>query len=247
MTEPAEYAAGPAEPPDDAAAEAVAAAMGLDANAQRIADLRRDYRLASLDESSVDADPIVQFRRWFDEALAAQLHEVNAMALATVDADGRPSARIVLLKGVDAGGFVFYTNYASRKGRELAASPHVALVLHWTALERQVRIEGAAHPVTAAESDAYFASRPLASRIGAWASPQSEPIESRAVIEALETQARERFGEHPPRPPHWGGYRVQPDMIEFWQGRASRLHDRLRYRRAVDAADGGWKLDRLAP
>lgn len=239
--------AGATETPDDAAAEAVAAAMGLGADAQRIADLRRDYRLASLDESSAHADPLVQFRRWFDEALAAQLHEVNAMTLATVGVDGRAAARIVLLKGVDAGGFVFYTNYTSRKGRELAANPHVALVLHWAALERQVRIEGSAQPVTAAESDAYFASRPLASRIGAWASPQSEPIESRAVLEALETQARERFGEHPPRPPHWGGYRVQPDMIEFWQGRTSRLHDRLCYRRAEDAADGGWRFERLAP
>lgn len=229
-----------------AAAEAAAAAAGLDANAQRIADLRRDYRLASLVESSVHADPIMQFRRWFDEALAAQLHEVNAMTLATVGIDGRPAARIVLLKGVDADGFVFYTNYASRKGRELAANPHVALVLHWAALERQVRIEGSAQLVTAEESDAYFASRPLASRIGAWASPQSEPIESRAVLEAREAQTRERFGEHPPRPPHWGGYRVRPDMVEFWQGRVSRLHDRLCYRRA-ETADSGWRIERLAP
>ena len=253
MTDPAESASAQASPgpaaPDPAAAaaaQATAAAAGLDASAQRIADLRRDYRLASLDESPVHADPIVQFQRWFDEALAAQLHEVNAMTLATVGVQGRPAARIVLLKGVDSRGFVFYTNYASRKGRELAANPHVALVLHWAALERQVRIEGSAQPVPPAESDAYFASRPLASRMGAWASPQSEPIQNRAVLEAMEAQIRQRFGDDPPRPPHWGGYRVRPDMVEFWQGRASRLHDRLCYRRA-DPASGGWTLERLAP
>ena len=237
---------GPADRAAEAAnAEAAAAAAGLDASARRIADLRRDYRLASLDESSAHTDPIVQFQRWFDEALAAQLHEVNAMTLATVGADGRPAARIVLLKGVDAGGFVFYTNYASRKGRELAANPHVALVLHWAALERQVRIEGSAQIVSPAESDAYFESRPLASRIGAWASPQSEPIDSRTVLEAEEARIRERFGDSPPRPPHWGGYRVRPEMVEFWQGRASRLHDRLCYRRA-EAGDA-WTQQRLAP
>ena len=251
MIDPAESASAPtsSDPaaPDPAAdAAATQAAAGIDASAQRIADLRLDYRLASLDESSVHEDPIVQFRRWFDEALASHVHEVNAMTLATVSAQGRPSARIVLLKGVDPHGFVFYSNYASRKGRELAANPHVALVLHWAALERQVRIEGSAQPVPPAESDAYFASRPLASRIGAWASPQSEPIQSRALLEAMEAQIRQRFGDHPPRPPHWGGYRVRPDVVEFWQGRASRLHDRLCYRRA-DAASGGWTIERLAP
>jgi pyridoxamine 5'-phosphate oxidase len=210
-----------------------------------IADLRKEYRARSLAESDLAADPIVQFGRWFDEALRVQLVEPNAMTLATVGADGRPSARILLLKGVDARGFVFFTNYESRKGQELAHNAWAALVFYWPELERQVRVEGSCAPVDAAESDAYFQSRPLASRIGAVASRQSEVIPDRAWLEqrwaALE--AAHADGEVP-RPAHWGGYRLLPDAVEFWQGRPSRLHDRLRYR--LDAA-GGWLLERLSP
>jgi pyridoxamine 5'-phosphate oxidase len=209
-----------------------------------IASLRKSYERAELGESSAEADPIAQFRRWFDEALASQLPEPNAMTLATVGADGRPSTRVVLIKGFDAAGIVWYTNYDSRKGRELAHQPLAALQFHWVELERVVRIEGRASPTSAAESDAYYASRPLDSRIGAWASPQSQPIASRAVLVAEAARYAAKFMLHPPRPPHWGGYRLVPDRWEFWQGRKSRLHDRLSYRLQ---ADGSWQRERLAP
>ncbi|CAN5264646.1 pyridoxamine 5'-phosphate oxidase [soil metagenome] len=209
-----------------------------------IAALRRDYSLAALDESAGCPEPIALFERWLDEAAGAAVPEPNAMTLATVDADGRPRSRIVLLKGIDGGGFKFYTNYDSAKGREMAAQPQVALQFHWVELERQVRIEGRVAKVDAADSDAYFASRPPKSRIGAWASPQSQVMPDRESLEARFIQAEQRFGDAVPRPPHWGGYRVVPEVVEFWQGRRSRLHDRLRYRRA-DAQH--WLIERLAP
>ncbi|HKT67641.1 pyridoxamine 5'-phosphate oxidase [Burkholderia sp. 22313] len=211
-----------------------------------LADLRINYSRASLDEADAAPDPFAQFDRWFKEALAAKLPEPNTMTLATVGADGRPSARIVLIKGVDERGFVFFTNYESRKGRDLAAHPHAALLFYWIELERQVRIEGRIEKTSADESDRYFASRPLGSRIGAWASEQSAVIDSRATLEAREKATAERYGENPPRPPHWGGYRVVPDAIEFWQGRPSRLHDRLLYTRDATAAPG-WTISRLSP
>lgn len=209
-----------------------------------ISDLRREYTLRGLSEDEVDPDPLRQFQLWFEQAVAAGLPEPNAMTLATADAAGRPSARVVLLKGFDRRGFVFFTNYQSRKGRELAANPFVALVFFWPELERQVRIEGQAAPITAAESDAYFASRPRGSQLGAWASAQSSVIADRAALEREVERLAQQFGAGPiPRPPHWGGYRVAPELIEFWQGRPNRLHDRLRYRRGGDA----WLLERLAP
>ncbi|MBP5988730.1 MAG: pyridoxamine 5'-phosphate oxidase [Piscinibacter sp.] len=209
-----------------------------------IADLRKSYERDELDESASAADPLQQFERWFQQALAAELPEPNAMTVATVGADGRPSTRVVLIKGYDARGIVWYTNYESRKGRELAGNPHAALQFHWVELERVVRIEGRVEKVDGAESDAYYQSRPLDSRIGAWASPQSQVIASRAVLVANAARYGAQYLLHPPRPPHWGGFRLVPDRWEFWQGRKSRLHDRLRYR--LDEA-GAWVRERLAP
>ena len=208
-----------------------------------IASLRKSYERAELDESASAEDPLAQFRLWLDQALEAQLPEPNAMTLATVGADGRPSTRVVLIKGLDARGIVWYSNYQSRKGRELAANPMAALQFHWVELERVVRIEGRVGTVSDAESDTYFATRPLDSRIGAWASPQSQVVESRAVLVANAARFAARYLLNPPRPPHWGGFRLQPDTWEFWQGRRSRLHDRLRYRLDGDR----WVRERLAP
>lgn len=208
-----------------------------------IASIRTDYKRGELDETHAAADPIEQFSRWWEEARRCEIADVNAMTLATASAASRPSARTVLLKDFDSRGFVFYTNYDSRKGRELAANPQAALLFFWKELERQVRIDGRIERVSAEDSDAYFASRPLASRIGAWASPQSEAIPGKAWLVAKAAEMGLRHGLSPARPPHWGGYRVCPEAIEFWQGRPSRLHDRLLYTRG----DGGWIRSRLAP
>ena len=208
-----------------------------------IADLRKSYEKAELSESASHADPRVQFEQWLQQAIDGQLPEPNAMTLATVGSDLRPSTRIVLIKGLDERGIVWYTNYGSRKGQELSGNPFAALQFHWVELERVVRIEGVVEKVSDAESDAYFASRPLDSRIGAWASPQSQVIDSRTVLVTNAAKYGAQFMLQPPRPPHWGGYRLKPERWEFWQGRPSRLHDRLRYR--LDA--GQWVRERLAP
>ena len=206
--------------------------------------LRVDYKRAALSERDAASDPFELFTRWFDEAVAAAIPEPNAMTLATVDAAGRPAARIVLMKGIDARGVVFHTNYDSRKGRDLAGNPRAALLFFWVGLERQVRIDGTAERVSAEDSDAYFAARPRGSQISAWASPQSAPVADRAWLEARFAECEARFASGAvPRPPNWGGVRVVPDRFEFWQGRASRLHDRLVWSRQGD----GWTIGRLAP
>ena len=210
----------------------------------KLADLRKSYERGSLDVDDVASDTFAQFGHWLNEALAAEVPEPNAMTLATVGADGRPSTRIVLIKDYDERGIVWYTNYHSRKGRELAGHPFAALQFHWVELERVVRIEGTVEKVSDAESDTYFASRPLTSRIGAWASNQSEPIPGRGTIVAKAAEYGLKFGLNPPRPPHWGGYRLIPDRWEFWQGRASRLHDRIVYQQDDK---GGWERSRLSP
>jgi pyridoxamine 5'-phosphate oxidase len=209
-----------------------------------IADLRRDYARARLDETNVSADPIAQFERWFGEAREAKVMEPNAMALATATREGSPSVRMVLLKGVDSRGFVFFTDYRSQKGVELELNPRAALVFYWSELERQVRITGRVGAIAPEESEAYFQTRPRLSRLSAWASHQSEVIPNRTGLEARARDAAQRYpGEEVPLPPYWGGYRITPEIIEFWQGRESRLHDRIRYRRDGDA----WRRERLSP
>jgi pyridoxamine 5'-phosphate oxidase len=213
-------------------------------NTTSIADLRKSYERAELNEDASSAAPGQQFSKWLEEAIAAQLPEPNAMTLATVGSDLRPSTRVVLIKGLDERGIVWFTNYDSRKGKELAGNPHAALQFHWVELERVVRVEGRVEKISDEESDAYFHSRPLDSRIGAWASPQSEVISGRGVLVANATKFGAQFLLQPPRPPHWGGYRLLADRWEFWQGRRSRLHDRLRY---TQQAGGDWLRERLAP
>ncbi len=219
---------------------------------ETLSALRKTYQLHTLLETEVASDPIVQFDQWMQEALKAELPEPNAMTLATIGGNGKPSSRIVLLKAYDLGhepvgtggrGFVWYTNYESRKSRDLKVCPFAALQFHWVEIERQVRIEGKVEKATEAESDIYFAARPLESQIGAWASPQSNVIADRSILEMREAEFRAKFGGQVPRPPHWGGYRLIPETVEFWQGRPSRLHDRIAYRKV----DGDWKIERLAP
>jgi pyridoxamine 5'-phosphate oxidase len=218
--------------------------QGMSQPNSSIADLRKSYERAELNEDASHSDPLKQFEQWLQEAIAAEVPEPNAMTLATVASNLRPSTRIVLIKGYDERGITWFTNYNSRKGQELAGNPYAALQFHWVELERVVRIEGVVEKVSAEESDAYFNTRPLDSRIGAWASPQSEVIESRAVLVANAAKYGAKFLLQPPRPPHWGGYRLKPDNWQFWQGRKSRLHDRLRY---TLQGDGGWLRERLAP
>jgi len=208
-----------------------------------IARLRQEYMRERLDESDAAPDPIAQFRKWFDDAVRGALPMVNAMTLASVSAAGKPSARIVLLKGVDERGFVFYTHYESRKGQELSANPRAALLFYWIELEREIRIEGTVERTTAAESDDYFGTRPLGSRLAAIASPQSTVLRDRGELEERYSKTVTRYGDSPPRPANWGGYRVVPDALEFWQGRPNRLHDRLVYSKRAD----GWEIARLSP
>lgn len=215
----------------------------MSTTSERIAELRRSYERAELGEEHSHPDPLLQFDQWLTEAIASELPEPNAMTLATVAGNLRPSTRVVLIKGYDARGIVWYTNYEGRKGQELAGNPYAALQFHWVELERVVRIEGKVEKTSGEESDAYYASRPLDSRIGAWASPQSQVIASRAVLVANAAKYGAQFMLNPPRPPHWGGYRLVPDRWEFWQGRRSRLHDRLRY----SLVEGQWIRERLAP
>ena len=210
----------------------------------KVSDVRREYGAAGLSEGDLAADPIEQLRAWLDRAREVYPEEYTSMTLATADREGRPSARVVLLKGLDERGLVFYTNYESRKGRELEENPRAALVFYWPAFDRQVRIEGTVERASREESEAYFISRPLGSRLGAWASPQSRPIPGREELERRLREAGERFGEEVPLPESWGGYRVRPETVEFWQGRPSRLHDRLRYSLSPG---GGWAIERLAP
>jgi pyridoxamine 5'-phosphate oxidase len=211
----------------------------------QVSNVRREYAQAGLSEQDLAADPIDQFRLWLSQAREAQPEDFTAMVLATADRDGRPSARVVLLKGIDERGFVFYTNYQSPKGQELAENPRAALVFYWSALERQVRIEGTVEKTTRDESETYFASRPRGSRLAAWASPQSRPLAGREELERRVEGAAERFAAGDvPLPDDWGGFRVRPETVEFWQGRPSRLHDRLRYERDPE---GGWRIERLAP
>ena len=210
-----------------------------------IADIRKDYKLQTLSKADVAADPFLQFDKWWDDAVKSEIDEVNAMTLATANKEGKPSARIVLLKGYDKNGFVFFTNYQSHKGHELTENPNACLVFFWAALERQVRITGTVEKITAAESDVYFESRPAGSRIGAWASPQSSVITSREIIEERQKEFEQKFNDgNITRPPYWGGYIVKPFEIEFWQGRPSRLHDRIQY---TLQEESGWKIERLAP
>ncbi|MBE2214674.1 MAG: pyridoxamine 5'-phosphate oxidase [Opitutaceae bacterium] len=210
-----------------------------------VADMRRSYKLSHLLEGEVAGDPLAQFERWFGEAVAAEVLEPNAMTLATAGRDGRPSARTVLLKGYDARGFVFYTNYESRKGAELAANPQASLLFTWLPLERQIEIRGAVTKVSREETEAYFYKRPIDSQLGAWASQQSRVLAGREELERrIEALMAEYRGKTVPVPPHWGGYRLAPETVEFWQGRPSRLHDRLRYTRLPG---GGWTLERLSP
>lgn len=214
-----------------------------------ITSLREEYARSTLNETDAAADPFAQFSKWFDEALKSKVPVPNAMTLATVADNGGPTARIVLLKEFDPQGFVFFTNYESRKGRDLTRNPRASLLFFWAELERQVRIEGTVSKVNSAESDAYYPTRPIGARLGAWASPQSEVLPDRAVLEQRLAEMTRRYGDNPPRPPHWGGYRLVPDSLEFWQGRTSRLHDRLRYRRNAQGMPGslGWIRERLAP
>lgn len=219
--------------------------MSEDQGSADLGALRREYGDKGLDVPDLAPDPIAMFREWLDDTVQSGLHEPNAMVVTTVSAQARPSSRMVLLKAVDEGGFVFYTNYESRKGREIAANPAVSLLFPWHDLQRQVRVEGTASRVSAAETEAYFSSRPRGSRLGAWASPQSREVASRGELDELYEQVEKRFADVDPMPlpPYWGGYRVLPDMVEFWQGRKGRMHDRLLYRR-----DGqGWSTTRLAP
>ena len=208
-----------------------------------LAQMRKSYEQAELDVTQVASNPVDQFHKWFDEAVKVKAAEPNAMTLATVGANGRPSTRVLLLKGADAEGLVWFTNYESRKGQDLSANPWAAMQFYWPELERVVRIEGRVERVSDAESDAYYASRPLGSRIGAWASPQSRPLSSREVLESAWAQRQAELGDNPQRPSHWGGYRLVPDHWEFWQGRPSRLHDRV----VFDLVGGGWQVGRLAP